>query len=78
MIYCSLYYFYRTSNRGEAHDPVKYFVHPDNHKCLGIIKRQRKPNKKLIIAPFPDKQRGYDQFFFQSSYKSPLKPCFQA
>ncbi|NJK58336.1 MAG: IS4 family transposase, partial [Pleurocapsa sp. SU_5_0] len=53
------------STRGQAHDPVKYFAHPDIQKCLGIVKRQRKRNQKLIIAPFPDKHRGNDQFFFQ-------------
>ncbi len=44
----------------------KYFANPDNLKCLGIVKRQGKPNKKLIVAPFPEKQRGSNQFFFQS------------
>ena len=78
MIYRGLYYFHGASCRGEASDPVKYFANPDTQKCLGIVKRQRKPNKKLIVAPFPDKQRGSDQFFFQSSSKSPLTPCFQA
>ena len=78
MIYRGLYYFHSASSRGEAHDPVKYFAHPNNQKCLGIVKRQRKPNQRLIVAPFPDKQRGSDQFFFQSSSKSPLTPCFQA
>ncbi len=64
--------------RGEAHDPVKYFAHPNIQKCLGIVKRQRKLNQKLIIAPFPEKQRGSNQFFFQSSLQSPLTTCFQA
>ena len=78
MIYRGLYYFHTASTQGEAHDPVKYFANPDNCKCLGIVKRQRKPNKKLIVAPFPDKQRGSDQFFFQSSSKSTLTSCLQA
>ena len=78
MIYRGLYYFHGASKRGEAHDPVKYFAHPDIRKCLGIIKRQRKPKQKLIIAPFPDQQRGSDQFFFQSSPKIPLTTCLQA
>ncbi len=77
MIYRGLYYFHGASCRGEASDPVKYFANPDNQKCLGIVKRQRKPNKKLIIAPFPAKQRGEDSFFFQSSPKSTLTSCFQ-
>ncbi|MEH2299678.1 MAG: hypothetical protein V7K88_11755 [Nostoc sp.] len=47
----------------------RYFVDPQN-RDLGIIKQQRKPNVKLIIAPFPDIQRGYDQFFFNDSLKA--------
>ena len=78
MIYRGLYYFHSASSRGEADDPVKYFANPDIQKCLGIVKRQRKPNQRLIVAPFPDKQRGSDQFFFQSSSQSLLKSCFQA
>jgi hypothetical protein len=78
MIDRGLYYVHSASIRGEAHDPVKYFAHPDIQKCLGIIKRQRKPNQKLIIAPFPDKQRGDDQFFFQFSPKPSLTTSLQA
>jgi hypothetical protein len=33
------------------------------HRDLGIIKQKRKPNVKLIVAPFRDLQRGTDQFF---------------
>ncbi len=51
MIYRGLYYFHSASSRGEADDPVKYFANPDIQKCLGIVKRQRKPNQKLIVAP---------------------------
>ncbi|NJL51814.1 MAG: hypothetical protein HC930_05545, partial [Hydrococcus sp. SU_1_0] len=72
MIYRGLYYFHGASKRGETQDPIEYFSNPDIQKCLGIVKRQRKPNKKLIIAPFPDKQRDSDQFFFQSPLKTSL------
>ena len=78
MIYRGLYYFHSASNRGEADDPVIYFANPDIQKCLGIVKRQRKPHQRLIVAPFPDKQRGSDQFFFQSFSQSLLTSCFQA
>ena len=78
MIYRGLYYFHSASTRGEASDPVKYFANPDIQKCLGIVKRQRKPKQKLIIAPFPAKQRGSDRFFFQYSPKSSLTTCLQA
>jgi hypothetical protein len=78
MVYRGLYYFHSASTRGEACDPVKYFANPDVQKCLGIVKRQRKPKQKLIIAPFPEKQRGSDQFFFQFSPKRHLTTCLQA
>ena len=72
MVYRGLYYFHGASKRGEAQDPVKYFANPDIQKCLGIVKRKRKTKHKLIIAPFPDQQRGSDQFFFHYSPKSSL------
>ncbi len=78
MIYRGLYYFYGAVSRGEANDPVKYFAHPEQQKCLGIVKRQRKPNKKLIVTPFPEKQRGNDEFFFQSPPKPLLTTCLPA
>ena len=78
MIYRGLDYFHSASSRGEAHDPVKYFANPDIQKCLGIVKRQRKPQQRLIVAPFPDKQRDCDQFFFQFPPKSTLTACLQA
>ena len=78
MIYRGLYYFHGASKRGEADDPVKYFAHPDIQKCLGIVKRQRKPKQKLILASFPDKKRNSDQFFFQSSPKPSLTASLQA
>jgi hypothetical protein len=71
MIYRGLYYFHTASSRGEAHDPVKYFSNPDIQKCLGIVKRQRKPASKLIIAPFPDKQRVLSNFSFNILLTSP-------
>ena len=55
---------------------VKYLAALEN-RDLGIVKRQRKPNVKLIVAPFPDKQRGSDQFFFQASSKTPLTTALQ-
>jgi len=71
MIYRGLYHFYVAHQKDKAIDPVKYFASPENQD-LGIVKRQRKPNVKLIVAPFPEKQRGPDQFFFQGFSKIPL------
>jgi hypothetical protein len=76
MIYRGLYHFYVAHQKGQATDPVKYFAAPKNQD-LGIVKRQRKPNIKLIVAPFPDKQRGTEQFFFEPSSKSPLTTALQ-
>lgn len=78
MIDRGLYYFHGASSRGKTHDPITYFADSDRQKCLGIVKRPRKPNRKLIVAPFPEKQRETSQFFFQSPPKSPLTTCFQA
>jgi hypothetical protein len=57
--------------KGLASDPIKYFAVPETQD-LGIVKRQRKPNVKLIVAPFPDQQRGTKEFFFQPPSKIPL------
>lgn len=78
MVYRGLYYFHGASVRGEADDPVQYFAHPDHQQCLGIVKRRRKPHQRLIIAPFPERQRGSDQFFFDASSRNPLTTCLQA
>ena len=63
MIYRGMYHFYVARQKGKATDPIKYFAAPEN-KDLGIVKRQRKHNIKLIVAPFPEKQKGSDTFFF--------------
>ena len=78
MIYRGLYYFHGASKRGETDDPVKYFSNPDIQKCLGIVKRRLKSKQKLIVAPFPDKQRGSEQFFFQYPPNPPLTASLQA
>jgi hypothetical protein len=62
MIYRGLYHFTVAYQNGKALDPVQYFADLKNQD-LGIVKRQRKPNAKLIIAPFPDLQRGQPNFF---------------
>jgi hypothetical protein len=70
MIYRGMYHFYVARQKGLANDPIKYFAAPENQD-LGIVKRQRKPNIKLIVAPFPEKQKGSEIFFF----KTPLTTC---
>jgi hypothetical protein len=69
MIYRGLYHFSLAYQKGRTTDPVKYFAAPENQD-LGILKQQRKPRVKLIIAPFPEQQRGSYQFFFQPLLKS--------
>ncbi len=44
-------------------NPVQYFAAPEN-KDLGIVKQLRKSQTKLIVAPFPEKQRNSPEFFF--------------
>lgn len=69
MIYRGLYHFTMAHQKGNATDPIKYFADPKN-RDLGIIKQKRKPNVKLIVAPFPEIQRGSDKFFFNNSLKA--------
>ena len=76
MIYRGLYHFYVAHQKGFASDPVKYFAAPEN-RDLGIVKQQRKPNVKLIVAPFPEIQRSPEQFFFQESSETLLKTAMQ-
>ena len=64
MIYRGMYHFYVASQKGLTHDPIKYFAAPEN-RDLGIVKRRRKLNIKLIVAPFPERQKRSDSFFFQ-------------
>jgi hypothetical protein len=77
MIYRGLYHFYVAHQQGKATDPIEYFAAPENQD-LGIVKSQRKPNVKLIVAPFPDRQRGLNQFFFDASSEIPLTTGIQA
>jgi hypothetical protein len=67
MIYRGLYHFGVANQKGEVTDPVKYFAAPEN-KDLGIIKQKRKNDSKLIVAPFPEKQRNTPEFFFSAKF----------
>ena len=70
MIYRGLYHFNVAYQKGLATDPVKYFASPKNQD-LGVVKTKRKSTVKLIVAPFPDRQRSSPQFFFHN----PLTNC---
>jgi Transposase DDE domain len=71
MIYRGMYHFSVAQKKGLANDLVKYFSAPENQD-LGVVKTIRKPNVKLIIAPFPDRPGNKDQFFFESRPKTRL------
>ena len=78
MIYRGLYHFYVAHQKGKANEPVKYFAAPENQD-LGIVKRKRKKGSvKLIVAPYPEKQRGTPEFFFKASSKTKLTTAIQA
>jgi hypothetical protein len=70
MIYRGLYHFSVAHHKGLTSDPIKYFAAPENQD-LGIVKSIRKPNIKLIIAPFPAHIRNGDPFFFVPSSQIP-------
>jgi hypothetical protein len=76
MIYRGLYHFQVAHHKGLAADPVKYFAAPEN-RDLGIVKAQRKPKLKLIIAPFPDATLRGEPFFFEPLPKIPLTTGFE-
>ena len=78
MIYRGLYHFYVAHQKGKATNPIKYFAASENQD-LGIVKRKRKKETaRLIVAPFPEKQRGTPEFFFQTSSKTLLTTVIQA
>ena len=77
MIYRGLYHFSVARQKGLAQDPVKYFAAPENQD-LGIVKQKRKPNVRLIVAPFPERQRSRSQFFWQQSSERLLTNSTQA
>ena len=70
MIDRGLDHFYVAHHKGLANDPVKYFAAPEN-RDLGVVKSLRKPFKKLIIDPFPDRASREGQFLFEPS----AQPC---
>lgn len=71
MIYRGLYHFYVAHHKGLTTDPIKYFAAPEN-RDLGIVKSIRKPFKKLIIDPFPDRTSREGHFFFEPSAQTSL------
>lgn len=77
MIYRGLYHFSVAHQKGLTSHPVQYFAAPENQD-LGIVKRKRKPNIRLIVAPFPDRQRSSKQFFFQPSSQTLLTTSVEA
>ena len=74
MIYRGLYHFYVAEQKGKATDPIEYSVAPENQD-LGVVKQQRKPHIKLIVAPFPHRPLGSDQFFARGIFWNPLDHC---
>jgi hypothetical protein len=77
MIYRGLYHFSVARQKGLTDDPIKYFAAPENQD-LGIVKSIRKPQVRLIIAPFPERQQNSSNFFFASSSQNQLTNAFQA
>lgn len=76
MIYRGLYHFSVAAHKGLTNNPVQYFAAPQN-RDLGIVKRRRKPNIKLIIAHAPEQQRNSEQFFFHPQPKTLLTTGLQ-
>jgi hypothetical protein len=77
MTYRGLYHFYVAHQKGLATNPVLYFAAKENQD-LGIVKTVRKPNVKLIIAPFPESANRHIDFFFERSPQVRLTTVSQA
>ena len=77
MIYRGLYHFSVAHQKGLSDDPIKYFAAPEN-RDLGIVKSIRKPFVRLIIAPFPDRQKNSPDFFFSTKARTLLTTGIQA
>ena len=77
MIYRGLYHFSVAYHKGLTNDPIKYFA-AESNRDLGIIKSIRKPLVRLIIAPFPERQKNSRLFFFSSNSQTPLTTATQA
>ena len=77
MIYRGLYHFSVASQKGLTNDPIKYFAAPENQD-LGVVKSIRKPHVRLIIAPFPDRQKNSPDFFFSPNSQTLLTTAIQA
>lgn len=76
MIDRGLYHFSVAYQKGLADNPIKYFAKSEN-RDLGIVKSIRKPHIRLIIAPFPARQKNSPNFFFSNS-QNQLTNAFQA
>ena len=77
MIDRGLYHFSVAHQKGLADDPLSYFTAPENQD-LGIVKSSRKAHVRLIIAPFPSRQKNSPDFFFSSSSQTLLTTAIQA
>ncbi len=77
MIYRGLYHFSVAHHKGLTDDPIKYFAATEN-RDLGIVKSIRKPRMRLIIAPFPERQKNSPDFFFSPNSTTLLTTAIQA
>jgi Transposase DDE domain len=77
MIYRGLYHFSVAHQKGLTDNPIKYFAQSEN-RDLGIVKSPRKPNVRLIIAPYPERQKNNGNFFFNPNSQTLLTKEIQA
>ena len=61
--------------KGLATDPVLYFAAPENQD-LGVVKTVRKPNVKLIIAPFPESRSDLSIYVLVQDVSNPVCVSF--
>ena len=77
MIYRGLDHFSLAHQKGLTDAPIKYFAAPKN-RDLGVVKSIGKPRVRLIIAPFLDRPKKSEDFFFLPSSQIPLTNAISA
>ncbi len=77
MIDRGLDHFSVADQKGLSNDPIKYFA-AEKNRDLGIVKSIRKPLVRLIIAPFPERQKNSRLFFFSPNSQTLLTTATQA
>ena len=77
MIYRGVDHFSVAHQKGLTNEPIPYLADTEN-RDLGIVKSIRKPRVRLLIAPFPERPKNAEDFFFSPNSQIPLTTAISA